>query len=198
MGRRAKGPCGAQLYGEAMPGQEWVSTAIEEVFRRRLVAHGDERGTFSELWRTGWTNALSSEPFVQSNLSRSKAGVLRGMHFHLRQDDLWVVVDGSAVVGLADLRSATADPLWRPQVELLDFVSGDALFIPARVAHGFYAPGDLSLVYFVTREFDGSDEHGFAWDDPLAAIPWPVTDPILSARDRANPALQDVVAALLS
>jgi len=180
-----------------MAADEWVPTAIEGVVRRRLMAHGDDRGTFKELWRAGWTEALSSAPFVQANLSRTKPGVLRGMHFHLRQSDLWVVVEGSAVVALADLRGATADPGWRPLVELFDLVAGEALFIPARVAHGFYSPADLSLVYLVTREFDGTDEHGFASHDPLAAIPWPVTNPILSARDRANPPLTDIVATLL-
>lgn len=174
----------------------WTPTPIDGAMRRRLVIHEDERGAFSELWRAGWTDALPAGPFVQSNLSRSRAGVLRGMHFHLGQADLWVVIEGRAIVALADLRAAGEGGDWRPPVDLFELAPGEAVFIPERVAHGFYAAEDLALVYFVTAEFDGSDEHGFAWDDLLAAIAWPVTDPVLSARDRANPALRDAAALL--
>lgn len=171
----------------------WVPTGIDGAVRRRLVVHRDDRGTFTELWRVGWTAPFSSRPFVQSNLSRSKAGVLRGMHFHLRQADLWTVLEGRAVVALADLRDATEDEEWRPRVDLLELGPGDAIFLPESVAHGFLATQSLDLVYFVTNEFDGTDEHGFAWDDPLAAVAWPIDRPILSAKDRANPSLREAV-----
>jgi dTDP-4-dehydrorhamnose 3,5-epimerase len=71
--------------------------------------------------------------------------------------------------------------------------------IPAGVAHGFLALEPLELVYLVTNEYDGSDELGFAWDDPLAAVPWPATPgttagrPIVSERDRSNPSLRALV-----
>jgi dTDP-4-dehydrorhamnose 3,5-epimerase len=74
--------------------------------------------------------------------------------------------------------------------------------IPTGVAHGFLALEDLELVYLVTNEFDGSDELGFAWDDPTAAVPWPSVRgtpdgrPILSGRDQTNPSLLDLVASL--
>ena len=74
--------------------------------------------------------------------------------------------------------------------------------IPAGIAHGFLALDALQLIYLVTNEYDGSDELGFAWDDPTAAVPWPVLEgipdgrPILSARDSANPALSDLVVRL--
>lgn len=180
-----------------MAGHDWASTDIAGVLRRRLVAHEDRRGSFSELWRSGWTAPLSPDPFVQANLSMSMAGVLRGMHFHLHQADLWIVLDGKAVVALADLRGIGTRTDWRPQTTLLELGAGEALFIPERVAHGFYAPVELSLIYFVTQVFDGTDEHGFGWNDPLVAIPWPTTDPLLSDRDRANPRLEDVVPVLL-
>jgi dTDP-4-dehydrorhamnose 3,5-epimerase len=180
-----------------MAGDGWVSTDIAGVLRRRLVAHEDRRGSFSELWRSTWTAPISPDPFVQANLSRSMAGVLRGMHFHLHQADLWLVLDGKAVVALADLRGAGPRTNWLPPTTLLELGAGEALFIPERIAHGFYAPVGLSLIYFVTQEFDGTDEHGFAWDDPLVAIPWPTTEPLLSDRDRANPRLEEVVPLLV-
>ena len=61
----------------------------------------DPRGSFRELWRAG---DFPDEPFVQANLSTSAAGVLRGLHLHRRQDDLWIVADGRAFVALVDLR----------------------------------------------------------------------------------------------
>jgi dTDP-4-dehydrorhamnose 3,5-epimerase len=74
--------------------------------------------------------------------------------------------------------------------------------IPTGVAHGFLALDDLELVYLVTNEYDGTDELGFAWDDPSAAVPWPTVPgtpdgrPILSDRDRSNPTLHELVASL--
>ena len=67
------------------------------------------------------------------------------------------------------------------------------------MAHGFLALEPLELIYLVTNEYDGSDELGFAWDDPRAAVPWPAVPgvpdgrPILSERDRTNPTLADLV-----
>jgi len=70
------------------------------------------------------------------------------------------------------------------------------------VAHGFLALEALELVYLVSNEYDGSDEHGFAWDDPAAAVPWPPVPgppdgrPILSDRDHSNASLAELVARL--
>ncbi|MDQ3448380.1 MAG: dTDP-4-dehydrorhamnose 3,5-epimerase [Chloroflexota bacterium] len=61
------------------------------------------------------------------------------------------------------------------------------------MAHGFNALSDLELVYLVTNEFDGSDEFGFRWDDPAAAVPWPTSQPILSERDASAPDLAAVL-----
>ncbi len=71
----------------------------------------------------------------------------------------------------------------------------DAVYIPPGVAHGFVALQPMALLYGVSREYDGTDEHGFAWDDPTAAIGWPVKEPIPSGRDASNPSLEEAVAA---
>jgi dTDP-4-dehydrorhamnose 3,5-epimerase len=74
--------------------------------------------------------------------------------------------------------------------------------IPAGIAHGFLALEPLELLYLVTKEYDGSDELGFAWDDPAAAVPWPRVPqtpdgrPTVSERDRSNPTLATLVARL--
>lgn len=131
---------------------------------------------------------------VQANVSRSRAGVLRGMHFHLRQADLWLLVEGRAVAATTDLRPLLSGGAADSQVVSME--PGDALYIPARVAHGFLALTDMALVYLVSREYDASDEHGFAWNDPDAGIEWPAVPGIVSPRDQDNPALRDVIDAL--
>lgn len=152
-------------------------TAIDGVVVTPVERHEDERGFFSEIARFG--------EYRQANHSRSRRGVLRGLHYHLRQADLWYVVRGSAQVALVDLREE------EPVVETLavDGAAPCTIYVPPRVAHGFLALTDVDLVYLVTHEYDASDEHGVAWDDPALAIPWALPDPILSDRDRANPRL---------
>lgn len=152
-------------------------SAIEGVVVTPVARNEDRRGFFTEIARfTGYR---------QANHSYSRSGVLRGLHYHERQADLWYVVRGIAQVALVDLRGS------KPTVETL--TAGDdgpcTIYVPPRVAHGFLALTDVDLVYLVTDEYDGADEHGLAWDDPALAIPWALPDPILSDRDRNNPRL---------
>lgn len=77
----------------------------------------------------------------------------------------------------------------------IEMPAGSSLLISKGVAHGFLALEPLALLYFVTEEYDGTDEHGFAWNDPHANLEWPIDDPIVSDRDRSNPSLMDAVAA---
>lgn len=173
----------------------WRPTAIDGVLRTQLTRHPDARGSFTELWRASWSAKLPDDQFVQANLSRSVQGVLRGMHFHRRQADLWIVVSGTVLVALVDLRDAL-DGRGGPHTLTLELGPDQAVYIPRLVAHGFLALSDLELVYLVTNEFDASDELGFRWDDPSAALPWPASAPILSDRDGAAPDLESVLAHL--
>ncbi len=183
----------------SIPGVQWGVVA----------RHGDERGFFREVWRAGWfpslDEAAAGEPdarFVQANVSTSAAGVLRGLHLHRRQLDFWVVLAGRAVVALVDARPLVTGSGSRPIVEIREVGEDATVTIPVGVAHGFLALEPLMLAYLVTGEYDGTDELGFAWDDPLAAVPWPVVAgapdglPILSGRDRSNPSLAELVARL--
>jgi dTDP-4-dehydrorhamnose 3,5-epimerase len=153
------------------------------VILSKPVAHRDPRGRFTEIMRA----AHFPETFVQSNHSRSQQGVLRGLHYHRHQADLWYVVSGKAQVGLADLRELRNPPLVATVV--LDGDEPQTLYIPAGVAHGFLAVTDVDLIYFVSAYYDATDEHGVAWDDPTLAIPWEISDPVLSGRDAENPRL---------
>lgn len=183
----------------SIPGVAWGS----------VTRHGDLRGSFRELWRASAFGSLdptlADRPrpaFIQANLSTSAPGVLRGLHLHRRQLDHWIVTAGRAFVALVDVRPLVAGTAERPPVEVREAPLDTTVTIPAGVAHGFLALAALELVYLVTNEFDGSDELGFAWDDPLAAIPWPRVAltrdgrPILSDRDASNPPLRELVARL--
>lgn len=156
-----------------------------------LVAHADNRGTMTELYRREW---LPGAPeMVQANHSESRAGVLRGLHFHRRQTDYWVLLDGIAFVGLFDLRSGSPTQGRAGQLRLDAGEGLRGLLIPPGVAHGFFAQTAIRLEYLVDVAFDGSDEHGIAWNDPRVGIPWPAADPILSERDRSNPPLEEIL-----
>jgi dTDP-4-dehydrorhamnose 3,5-epimerase len=166
---------------------------LDRVTWGRLASHADERGAFRELWRTSWSGV---EPFTQANLSTSRAGVLRGLHYHRRQLDRWTIASGHAFVALVDVRPLLADLSAAPLVETGELGPDEWVVIPSGVAHGFYAIEATDLLYFVTREYDGTDEFGFAWDDPEVSVPWPDRDPILSPRDRSNPTLRELVRSL--
>ncbi len=177
-----------------------------------IVRHADSRGSFREVWRASAFPELTlaetgapaaTEPrFVQANLSSSAAGVLRGLHYHRRQLDYWTVTTGRAFVALVDVRPLVDGSGPRAIVETRELAADDWVVIPAGVAHGFLAIEPLELLYLVTNEFDGSDELGFAWDDPAVGVPWPAVPgtadgrPILSERDQSNPPLADLVARL--
>lgn len=109
------------------------------------------------------------------------------MHFHRRQSDLWIAVSGRFQVGLYDLRTDDG-----PGHTLeLDPAEPRALLIPPGVAHGFLALEEATLLYMVTEAYDGTDEHGFRFDDPELGFAWRRPDPIVTERDRtASPLAQ--------
>jgi dTDP-4-dehydrorhamnose 3,5-epimerase len=149
---------------------------IEGLVRIPLRRFDDERGWFMELRRE---SALPS-PTVQTNVSFSRAGTIRGLHYHERgQDDLFTCLQGTARVVVLDRQSG----------EVFTEDIGDdnpvAIYIPGRHAHGFEALTDLLFCYHVTEEYDPADpdEHAVPWDDPRVRDVWSTTSPILSERD---------------
>ena len=172
---------------------------------------GDRRGSFRELWRASAFGAIDPidagaadgrPAFVQANLSTSAAGVLRGLHYHRRQLDYWIVASGRAFVALVDVRPVVDGQRPTPVVETRELREDEWVVIPSGVAHGFLALEPLQLVYLVTKEYDGTDELGFVWDDPAVGVSWPAVPgtaggrPILSDRDRSNPPLADLLVRL--
>jgi dTDP-4-dehydrorhamnose 3,5-epimerase len=139
----------------------------------------DERGWFVELRR----ESRLPKRTVQTNVSFSRRGVIRGLHYHERgQDDLFACLEGMARVVVLDRDSG--------ETFSLD-IGGDnpvAVYIPGHYAHGFEALTDLLFCYHVTEEYDPDDpdEHEVPWDDDRVRHLWSTQSPILSERDAAS------------
>jgi dTDP-4-dehydrorhamnose 3,5-epimerase len=149
---------------------------IEGVELIPLRVWEDERGWLYELRRD---SALPA-PTRQTNISFSRAGVIRGLHYHERgQSDLFACLSGMARVVVLD----------RETGETMSVDIGDdnpvAVWVPGQLAHGFEALTDVLFCYHVTEEYDPADpdEHGLPWDDPRVVDLWQTKEPILSARD---------------
>jgi dTDP-4-dehydrorhamnose 3,5-epimerase len=138
----------------------------------------DERGWFYELRR----DSLLARRTVQTNVSFSRRGVVRGLHYHERgQDDLFACLAGTARVVVLD----------RETDETFSLDIGDenpvAVYVPGHHAHGFEAITDCLFTYHVTEEYDPErpDERTLPWNDPRVRHLWSTETPILSARDAA-------------
>ena len=152
--------------------------SVEGVLRIPLRRFEDERGWFCELRR----DSALPRRMVQTNLSFSRAGVIRGLHFHERgQDDLFACLSGTARVVVFDRETGEAF------TEDIGDENPVAVYVPGRHAHGFEALTDVLFCYHVTEEYDPTDpdEHGVPWNDPRVAHLWSTTSPTLSERDAA-------------
>ncbi|MBK8984630.1 MAG: dTDP-4-dehydrorhamnose 3,5-epimerase family protein [Chloroflexi bacterium] len=160
-------------------------THIRGVFTARLHAFADERGRFTETFRKDWFPQRNWD-ILQMNRSDSKAGVLRGLHYHHHQVDYWYVAKGMVRAGLVDLRPSSPTYLHTQTIEMGE-LNEMGLFIPIGVAHGFVALSDATLTYIVDNYYDnGRDENGVAWNDPDLNLDWGITNPILSRRGATN------------
>jgi dTDP-4-dehydrorhamnose 3,5-epimerase len=138
----------------------------------------DERGWFLEVRR----DSRLRKRTVQTNVSFSRRGVIRGLHYHERgQDDLFVCLTGMARVVVLD----------RENDEVFSTDIGEdrpyAIYVPGRLAHGFEALTDVLFCYHVTAEYDAAnpDEHSLPWDDARVRHLWSTQSPVLSERDKA-------------
>ncbi len=152
--------------------------SVDGVLRIPLRRVEDDRGWFVELRR----DSALPRPTAQTNLSYSRKGVIRGLHYHERgQDDLFACLAGTArVVVLDRVTGATFS-------EDIGEENPVAIYVPGTHAHGFEALTDLLFCYHVTEEYDPDDpdEHGVPWNDPRVAHLWSTQTPILSPRDAA-------------
>ena len=152
---------------------------LEGIIRVPLDYRADERGWFLEVRR----ESLLPKRTVQTNVSFSRRGVIRGLHFHEReQDDLFTCLTGTARVVVLDQASGEVF------TEDIGEENPIGFYIPGHYAHGFEALTDLLFCYHVTEEYDPSDpdEHNVPWDDARVRHLWSTDKPTLSARDVAD------------
>ena len=163
-------------------------TTVTAATIRNLEVHPDDRGNVRETYRASWYPDLP--PIKQLVRSKSRPKTLRGMHLHRRQHDIWHFVKGHALVRIFDHETLEDAYTWAGP--------GQTIAIPPGKSHGFYTPDGCVLLYALTEEYDGSDEHGWRWWDGVDpqiefSDEWPrvIDNLIVSDRDINAPRLTE-------
>jgi dTDP-4-dehydrorhamnose 3,5-epimerase len=166
-----------------------LATSLEGVLILEPTVFRDERGFFLECWnRLAFVEATGVEPvFVQDNLSGSKLGVLRGLHYQLPphpQGKLVRAAVGSVFDVAVDIRRSSSTFGQWFGIELSSMNQRE-LWIPSGLAHGFVATSDWAEVHYKTTDhYARSCERVLRWDDPDLGIEWPLdVAPLLSEKD---------------
>ena len=172
---------------------ERLETRLDGPVLLAPAVHGDERGFFMETYRkSAYAELGISEDFVQDNHSRSRLGVVRGMHFQPGQSKLVRCARGSILDVLVDIRPGSATFGEWEGFELSD-VNGHQLYCPDGFAHGFCVTSDeADVVYKVSTYYDAATESGFRYDDPEVGIEWPAIELTPSQRDATAPTLAEL------
>jgi len=176
-----------------MPFKSFRRLDIPDLIFVELIRFSDERGFFTELYKR--TDFLANDipyDFIQVNLSFSKKGVVRGLHYQLKpmeQGKLVYVVSGRVYDVAVDIRIRSP---WYGRYVGVFLEPGQALWIPPGFAHGFQALEDTYFLYLVTKEYSPQHERCIKWDDPEIKIEWPIKENvILSEKDRRCPPLRE-------
>ncbi|HLB50997.1 MAG TPA: dTDP-4-dehydrorhamnose 3,5-epimerase [Patescibacteria group bacterium] len=169
---------------------------IADVLLFEPTVFEDERGFFIETYnQTRYRAAGIPDHFVQDNLSFSKKGVLRGLHYQAPPHALGKLVSvlrGRVFDVAVDIRSGSLTFGKHVAVELSQ-ANKKQLWIPPGFAHGFLALEDDTLFsYKCTNAYEPSCDRGIAWNDPDLAIQWPIANPIVSEKDQKHPLLSDI------
>lgn len=172
-----------------------IATGIAGLVIIEPQVHGDARGYFMETWHAQRYARLGlPDQFVQSNISRSAAGVVRGLHYQFPepQGKLVQVVEGRVFDVAVDIRSDS--PTFRQWVGVeLSGENHRQLYVPEGFAHGFCVLGEgATITYLCTRPFSAESDAAIAWDDPDIGVEWPIQPQSLSAKDQAAPRLCEV------
>ena len=167
-----------------------IETDIPDVKIIEPDVFGDERGFFMETWNQNkFEELVTGKPtqFVQDNHSKSKKGILRGLHYQTEntQGKLVRVVSGEVFDVAVDIRKGS--PTFGKWVGVyLSAENKRQLWIPEGFAHGFYVTSDeAEFVYKCTDYYNPSGEHTILWNDPEIGIEWPlIIEPLLSEKDK--------------
>ncbi len=170
-------------------------TEIKDVYTIDVKKYGDNRGYFMETYKESDFKAAGLDyNFVQDNQSKSKAGVLRGLHFQKTypQAKLVRVLEGEVFDVAVDLRKNS--PTYGKWVGvILSAEKGNMFMIPRGFAHGFVVLSETATFCYKCDElYHPEDEGGIMWNDPEIGIVWPYDgEPLLSEKDKKHPPLKD-------
>ena len=172
-----------------------IETALPDVLILEPQVFGDARGFFYESYNKGkWQQAGIEADFIQTNVSRSAKGVLRGLHYQWPnpQGKLVSVLDGDVYDVAVDIRRGSPTfGQWTAVV--LSAENKRHFWIPEGYAHGFVTLSETALFNYVcTDTYDREADAGVRWNDAALAIDWPVASPLLSDKDARLPFLADV------
>lgn len=172
-----------------------IATALPEVLIIEPTLFGDQRGFFQETYQfPRYAEHGVNRPFVQDNLSRSRHGVLRGLHLQnpFTQGKLVTALRGRVMDVAVDVRVGSPNFGRHVAVELSE-ENHRQLWVPRGFAHGFAVLSDTADFFYKCDDFySPKDEVSIRWNDPAIGINWGVETPSLSAKDANAPLLNDV------
>jgi dTDP-4-dehydrorhamnose 3,5-epimerase len=178
---------------------KFIKTFIEGLFIIEPTVFGDERGFFMETYHAKeFKKAGINVTFVQDNHSKSKKGVLRGLHFQYNnpQGKLVRVIKGEVYDVAVDLRKDSSTYGKWEGVKLSE-ENKKQFYVPEGFAHGFLVlSDDAEFIYKCTNFYDAEDEGGILWNDPNIGINWPVNDiekVVLSEKDNELKTLKETL-----
>jgi dTDP-4-dehydrorhamnose 3,5-epimerase len=179
-----------------------IDTNIADVKIIEPAVFGDERGFFIETWNQKLFEELvvgKPTTFVQDNHSKSKKGILRGLHYQTEntQGKLVRVVSGEVFDVAVDIRKESST-FGQWVGVYLSAENKRQLWVPEGFAHGFYVTSDdAEFVYKCTDYYNPKAEVSISWDDKELNINWPIVDkPLLSTKDKSASSLKDVLMGL--
>ncbi|MBC5851927.1 dTDP-4-dehydrorhamnose 3,5-epimerase [Vibrio metschnikovii] len=176
-----------------------INTSIPDIKIIEPQIFGDERGFFMETWnQKKFEQQVTQQPtyFVQDNHSKSKQGILRGLHYQVEntQGKLVRVVSGEVFDVAVDIRKNS--PTFGQWVgTYLTAENKRQLWIPSGFAHGFYVTSpEAEFVYKCTDYYNPLAERAIIWNDPELAIAWPLLggEPLLSEKDKMAQRMADL------
>lgn len=178
-----------------MPFRNFVRLKIPDVVLIEPIVFPDHRGFFMELYKRTdyWASGIFTD-IVQVNISYSRKGVVRGLHYQLKpmeQGKLFTVLQGKVFAVAVDIRRGSP---WFGKYVAVELSSDEPklLWVPPGFAFGFQTLEDSLVMYLVTKEYSPQHERGIRWDDPEIGIPWPMKDNvILSEKDKRLPPLRE-------
>ena len=166
---------------------KFLKLNITDVILVESVSYIDLRGYFQEIFKSSSFNENGIEfRFSQDNLSFSKRGTLRGLHFQkhpYEQGKFVSAITGSIFDVAVDLR-INSDTFGKYVYANLSEENHRSLWIPPGFGHGFMALEDSHVMYKVTNEYNKDYDSGIVWNDPNVGIAWPDIKPIISDKDR--------------